>query len=92
MVAEVAKALQSRLKVCSVMVDRICTSREVSGEGLQVSCEPFEGEMVVHLKPSVLPNVPPPFDGDNVRLPDEEVIATYFYKRKVSKDNSKKEP
>ena len=43
MVAEVAKALKGRLRVCSVMVDRICTSREINDGSIDVSCEDFEG-------------------------------------------------
>jgi len=91
MVEEVAEALIGRVDVCTVMVDRICTDRKIGELRVEVSCEPYEGEMVVmadstgstHHRLTRDPRqLPPPFEGDHVRLPSKQEQAEYFTQRK----------
>jgi len=91
MVEEVAEALAGRVEVRKVMVDRICTAREIGELRVEVACEPYEGEMVVMAESlgkhglhqgGETPRLPPPFKGNHVRLPSKQEQAEYFTQRK----------
>lgn len=91
MVEEVADALAGRVDVRTVMVDRICTDRKIGELRVEVTCEPYEGEMVVmadsadssrHRITRDPRQLPPPFSGDHVRLPSKQEQAEYFTQRK----------
>uniref|UniRef100_I2CQS8 Mannitol 1-phosphate dehydrogenase n=1 Tax=Nannochloropsis gaditana (strain CCMP526) TaxID=1093141 RepID=I2CQS8_NANGC len=58
-VRALAKALEGRVDVREVMVDRICVSREITVDAIDVQAEPYEGEMVILKPPKHLVKGPP---------------------------------
>ncbi|CDI83834.1 hypothetical protein, conserved [Eimeria acervulina] len=66
-VARLKEDLKNKLLLLPCMVDRICASRHIFSDKIEVVAEPYEGEIVVLDRPETAP--PPPFGGSNVHAP-----------------------
>lgn len=76
MVHELQNALHGKVDVITCMVDRICVDRNLKGDCLDVTCEPYEGEIVVLKQPDNA--LPPPLEGEHVRVPDLDSMVRFF--------------
>jgi len=79
--------LASRVFVVDCMVDRVCTGREISEDGVHVQAEPWRGSIVV-LEPSLSQGrdgaVRVPFCSKVATVPASEAEAEYLSERKLS--------
>ncbi|OEH76875.1 mannitol-1-phosphate dehydrogenase [Cyclospora cayetanensis] len=73
-VEKLREELNTKVRVLPCMVDRICASRHVCADKIEVEAEPYEGEIVVLDRPENSP--PPPFGGPNVHAPKLKVDAS----------------
>ncbi|CDJ40327.1 mannitol-1-phosphate dehydrogenase [Eimeria tenella] len=80
-VARLKEQLQQKVLVLPCMVDRICAARNIFADKIEVSAEPYEGEIVVLERPQFAP--PPPFGGPNVHAPQLRAAAHYLCQRKI---------
>ena len=80
MVAELAKALEDCVEVVPCMVDRICVDRIIAENRVDVTCEEYEGEIVVTRQAEN--GLLAPFEGELVRRPVSDAQSNYFCRRK----------
>uniref|UniRef100_A0A0G4I719 Uncharacterized protein n=1 Tax=Chromera velia CCMP2878 TaxID=1169474 RepID=A0A0G4I719_9ALVE len=87
-VEKLGETLKGKVDTVKCMVDRICAERSVivpAGGDLpcdvNVTAEPFSGEIVVLSPPEDAPR--PAFVGGNVQIPILEAQARYFCQRKI---------
>ncbi|XP_026192947.1 uncharacterized protein LOC34620999 [Cyclospora cayetanensis] len=80
-VEKLREELNTKVRVLPCMVDRICASRHVCADKIEVEAEPYEGEIVVLDRPENSP--PPPFGGPNVHAPKLKAAAHYLCQRKI---------
>jgi len=80
-VAELKKRLEGRVFVIDCMVDRVCTGRTVTTEGIDVSAEPWRGSIVT-LEPDITGKLP--FCSSVVTAPRSKTEAEYLSERKFS--------
>jgi len=81
-VARLKAKLSGRVAVIDCMVDRVCTGRTVSTEGVDVSAEPWRGSIVV-LEPG-LKDQRLPFSSSVATAPGSRREAEYLSERKFS--------
>lgn len=72
---------KNKIKLLPCMVDRICAERVIYKDRIEVSAEPYEGEIVVLDRPEDAP--PPPFGGENIHAPKLKASANYLCQRKI---------
>jgi len=84
-VESLSTALAGRIDVVPVLVDRVCTAREMHADGsVDVSAEPYSGDLV--LTPPVdldMPRPPLPFAGQHVRQPQTSEGAAFLHRKKI---------
>lgn len=84
-VEELAADLEGLIEVVPVLVDRVCTARDMGKDGVvDVATEEYQGELVL-TPPADLehPRPPLPFKGDNVRLPLTPEGAAFLHRKKI---------
>jgi len=79
-VARLSRTLAGRVRVVDCMVDRVCTGRRITKQGVHVDAEPWKGAIVV-LEPG-LENVP--FSDEIAVVPRTDREAQYLSERKFS--------
>jgi len=80
-VARLKTSLEGRVHVVDCMVDRVCTGRQISEEGVDVQAEPWRGSIVV-LEPNLQTRVP--FCSSIATVPSSRSEAEYLSERKFS--------
>lgn len=80
-VEKLKEELKEKVLVLPCMVDRICASRAIHSDRIEIAAEPYEGEMVVLDRPGNAPR--PPFEGPNVHAPKLKAAAHYLCQRKI---------
>merc|ERR550532_639182 len=82
-VAELARAASEGLELVPVLVDRVCSGRELRGDGsVDVFAEPYRGDLVV--PPAGRPGRGAlPFAGEAVRLPSTVEGTELLHRRKI---------
>jgi len=80
-VMRLKETLQGRVHVVDCMVDRVCTGRSISSEGVDVSSEPWRGSIVV-LEPNLKGRLP--FCSAIATAPRSALEAEYLSERKFS--------
>jgi len=80
-VDKLAKALAGHIHVVDCMVDRVCTGRTISSEGVDVAAEPWRGSIVV-LDPDFHGRLP--FHSSVATVPSNALEAHYLSERKLS--------
>lgn len=73
--------LRGVVRVVDCMVDRVCTGRTISAEGVEVAAEEWKGSIVV-LEPNVTGRLP--FSATIATLPSSEEEAEYLSDRKLA--------
>lgn len=84
-VGKLADIIGEQLEPVPVLVDRVCTGREVNKDGsIDVTAEPYAGDMVI---PPPLQAQPrkgqKPFAGPTVRQPQTQEGAEFLHRRKI---------
>ena len=69
------------MDVVACMVDRICTARTVTEDGVITTAEPYKGSIVVLSPPPCAPL--PAFAGPTVAIPRTSAAANYLCRRKL---------
>jgi hypothetical protein len=80
-----AVQMEGLIEVVPVLVDRVCTGREMCKDGsVDVATEEYQGELVL-TPPANLdhPRPPLPFKGDNVRVPLTPEGAAFLHRKKI---------
>jgi hypothetical protein len=80
-----AARLEGLIEVVPVLVDRVCTARDMCKDGsVDVATEEYQGELVL-TPPATLdhPRPPLPFKGDNVRVPLTPEGAAFLHRKKI---------
>lgn len=80
-VEKLKEELKAKVFILPCMVDRICASRTIHPDRIEIEAEPYEGEIVVLDRPANAP--PPPFGGPNVHAPKLKAAAHYLCQRKI---------
>jgi len=79
-VHDLEKTLEGKVDVHACMVDRICTTRDISQTTIQVGCEEYLGSIVVQMPPKWSPM--PPFKGEAPLIPAIKAETNYLCRRK----------
>jgi hypothetical protein len=84
-VKKLGEALDGRIEVVPVMVDRVCTARDVNIDGsVDVETEPYAVDLVLTPRAgSDMPTPPLPFAGDHVKEPQTREGAAFLHRKKT---------
>jgi len=84
-VEKLGEALAGRIEVVPVLVDRVCTAREMNKDGsVHVSTEAYTGDLVLTPPSDVAALRPPlPFAGEQVKQPQTAEGAAFLHRKKI---------
>jgi hypothetical protein len=83
-VATLAKKVTGLVEIVPVLVDRVCTAREMREDGsIDVATEIYEGDLVLSPCRGASANLPIPCGGCTLRQPETEEGAAFLHRKKI---------